>query len=110
MLHSDEDVNIIEFEDRFLGPQESGYRDIQMSLRMSNGHMAEFRLHLQALDEVASWEHALYKVRRDLKAVVKEQGRMMSPMEQALYDGVLKEEQRHFWQALQTALDGGPRK
>ncbi|WP_091622338.1 hypothetical protein [Micromonospora peucetia] len=77
---------------------------------MSNGHIAEFRLHLHALDEAASWEHALYKVRRDLKAVAKEQGRMMSPMEQALHDGVLKEEQRHFWQALQTTLDGAPRK
>ncbi|MCX4386564.1 toxin glutamine deamidase domain-containing protein [Micromonospora peucetia] len=110
ILYRDEDVNILEFEDRFLGPQESGYRDVQMSLRMSNGHIAEFRLHLQALDEVASWEHALYKVRRDLKAVAKEQGRMMSPMEQALYDGVLKEEQRYFWRALQATSDGGPRK
>ncbi|MEU4776785.1 toxin glutamine deamidase domain-containing protein [Micromonospora sp. NPDC023633] len=105
-----EDVDVVEFEDRFIGPQESGYRDIQMSLRMSNGHIAEFRLHLSALDEVASWEHALYKVRRDLKAVAKEQGRIMSPMERAVYNGVLKEEQRHFWQALQTALGGGPQK
>jgi hypothetical protein len=101
-------VEIVEFEDRFISPQSSGYRDVQMSLRTSNGHIAEFRLHLQALDDVASWEHALYEVRRDLKAVAKDQGRTMSQVERAVRNGVLKEEQRYFWQALQTTLGGGP--
>ncbi|MER5333013.1 toxin glutamine deamidase domain-containing protein [Micromonospora sp. NPDC002717] len=100
-------VEVVEFEDRFIAPQSSGYRDIQMSLRTSNGHIAEFRLHLQALDDVASWEHALYEVRRDLKAVAKDQGRTMSQVERAVWNGVLKEEQRYFWQALQTTLGGG---
>ncbi|MEH1097728.1 toxin glutamine deamidase domain-containing protein [Micromonospora sp. CPCC 205561] len=108
VLDQYEGVEIVEFEDRFISPQGSGYRDIQMMLRMSNGHIAEFRLHLQALDDVASWEHALYQVRRDLKAVAKEQGRSMSGMERALWNGVLKEEQQHFWRALQTTLGGGP--
>ncbi|MGK5676350.1 toxin glutamine deamidase domain-containing protein [Micromonospora sp. URMC 106] len=101
-------VEIVEFEDRFISPQSSGYRDVQMSLRTSNGHIAEFRLHLQALDDVAAWEHALYEVRRDLKAVAKDQGRTMSQVERAVWNGVLKEEQRYFWQALQTTLGGGP--
>ena len=60
-------------EDRFVAPQESGYRDVQLILEMSNGHLAEFRLHLAALDEVAVWEHALYEVRRDLDSIARQE-------------------------------------
>ena len=58
---------IVGCQDRFLAPMGSGYRDVQLVLRMRNGHMAEFRLHLAALDAVAVWEHALYEVRRDIR-------------------------------------------
>ncbi|MFG1849560.1 nucleotidyltransferase family protein [Micromonospora carbonacea] len=50
--------DVVEFDDRFVNPQASGYRDLQLMLRTSSGHVAEFRLQLAALDEVASWEHA----------------------------------------------------
>ncbi|MEV1332867.1 toxin glutamine deamidase domain-containing protein [Micromonospora costi] len=105
-IRVDERVQVVELDDRFVSPQASGYRDIQMSVRTSNGHIAEFRLHLRAIDEVAEWEHVLYEVRRDLKAVAKEQGRSMSLNEQAIFNGVLVREQAHFWRALQAALTG----
>ena len=50
---------VVSCEDRFVTPMSSGYRDVQMVLRMRNGHLAEFRLHLAALDAVAEWEHVL---------------------------------------------------
>ncbi|KAB1139417.1 hypothetical protein F6X68_23735 [Micromonospora sp. AMSO12t] len=106
-IRVDNALDVVEFDDRFISPQMSGYRDVQLMIRASNGHVAEFRLHLRALDEVAEWEHALYEVRRDLKAVAKEQGRNMSHMEQAIFNGVLLQEQIHFWNALQTTLDDG---
>ncbi|SCF39790.1 hypothetical protein GA0070563_11166 [Micromonospora carbonacea] len=98
--------DVVEFDDRFVNPQASGYRDLQLMLRTSSGHVAEFRLQLAALDEVASWEHTLYKVRRDLKALAVEQGRSMSVMEQAIWNGDLLRGQESFWRALQSTLNG----
>ncbi|MDH6462154.1 hypothetical protein M2302_002329 [Micromonospora sp. A200] len=103
-LQSEPGVRVVEFEDRFISPQASGYRDVQMMLRTANGHVAEFRLHLAALDEVATWEHALYKVRRDLKGIADQDGRGMSSMESALRNGILKQERQHFWVALRRTL------
>ncbi|WP_236648166.1 toxin glutamine deamidase domain-containing protein [Micromonospora sicca] len=99
-------IEIVYFEDRFLTPQESGYRDVMMMLRTTSGHIAEFRLHLQALEEVAAWEHALYEVGRDLKALADQEGRSMTPTECAVRNGLLQQVRRYFWEALQTALVG----
>ncbi len=60
---------IVSLEDRFARPQPSGYRDVQLRLRMSNGHIAELRLHLRGVDDVADWEHALFEVTRDFEAL-----------------------------------------
>ncbi|WDZ86976.1 toxin glutamine deamidase domain-containing protein [Micromonospora cathayae] len=105
-LHNEEGIQIVEFDDRFRSPQDSGYRDIQLQLRMPDGHIAEFRLHLAALDEVAHWEHSLFEVRRDLDALVREQRRVLSPMEKAIRDSILRREQGFFWQALSGTLKG----
>lgn len=98
---------IVEYEDRFLHPQSSGYRDIQIMLKTSSGHVAEFRLELTPLNEVAEWEHALYEVKRDLETVAREQGRSLSMAELAIRNGILQQERRYFWQALQRAMHGG---
>ncbi|MFJ8577095.1 toxin glutamine deamidase domain-containing protein [Micromonospora sp. NPDC093277] len=106
-LQGDKQVQIVKFEDRFCAPQRSGYRDVQMMLRTSTGHIAEFRLQLSAIDEVAKWEHSLFEVGRDLEAVAKEQGRNMSQTELAICRGVVRRQREHFWAALQSTLDGG---
>ncbi|MFC3504557.1 toxin glutamine deamidase domain-containing protein [Micromonospora krabiensis] len=105
----DPSVEVVELDDRFANPQASGYRDIQMLIRAANGHIAEFRLHLAAMDQVAEWEHALYEVRRDLRAVARAEGRSMSETEQAIFTGVLMQEQAYFWRALQSAMTGVPK-
>lgn len=99
-------VVIVSCRDRFISPQDSGYRDVQLVLRMGNGHMAEFRLHLAALDAVAVWEHALYEVRRDVQALARAEGRALTPREGAIADGILRREQQLFWQALQSTYEG----
>ncbi|MEV4692485.1 toxin glutamine deamidase domain-containing protein [Micromonospora echinospora] len=103
-LRNDERMDLVKFEDRFQNPQNGGYRDIQMFLRASNGHVAEFRLQLAALDEVATWEHSLFEVRRDLGAVAREEGRSLTATELAIRRGVLRRQREMFWAALQTAL------
>ncbi|MFE0589712.1 toxin glutamine deamidase domain-containing protein [Micromonospora echinospora] len=103
-LSQDSKIRLLMVEDRFRRPQISGYRDILTQLRMTNGHVAEMRLHLAGMDEVAAWEHALYEVRRDLDALARADGRDLSSVEKAIRDGLLLNEQRIFWQALSSSL------
>ncbi|MEU5786669.1 toxin glutamine deamidase domain-containing protein [Micromonospora purpureochromogenes] len=102
------DVRIVQYEDRFLTPQDSGYRDVQLVLEMPNGHLAEFRLHLAALDEVAVWEHALFEVRRDLASLAREGARGLSDTEKAIADSILRREQQFFWRALLSTYEEMP--
>ncbi|WFE96457.1 toxin glutamine deamidase domain-containing protein [Micromonospora sp. WMMD987] len=97
-------IRIVRCDDRFVTPQESGYRDVQLVLEMSNGHLAEFRLHLAALDELAVWEHALYEVRRDLDSLARQEGRAPTRAEWALMTSILRQQQRLFWRALMSTF------
>ncbi|MEV6827540.1 toxin glutamine deamidase domain-containing protein [Amycolatopsis sp. NPDC051102] len=97
------DLEIVDFDDRFANPAPAGYRDLQMSVRI-DGHVAELRLHLKALDDVSAYEHSLYEVRRDLKALKKAEDRPHTDEEQALIDGLIKRERDLFWDALQGSL------
>ncbi|MGC4808193.1 toxin glutamine deamidase domain-containing protein [Micromonospora sp. DT233] len=97
-------VRVVRFEDRFQNPEASGYRDVQLVLSMSNGHLAEFRLHLAALDEVAVWEHALYEVKRDIEAIAREEGRELTVRERAIVARILQYQQQFFWDALKSAI------
>ncbi|SCE68964.1 toxin glutamine deamidase domain-containing protein [Micromonospora chokoriensis] len=99
------DVVVVSFQDRFISPEDSGYRDIQLVLRMRNEHLVEFRLHLAALDAVAVWEHALYEVRRDVAALARAEGRSLTRREWAIANGILEREQELFWQALQSTYE-----
>ncbi|MEW2430214.1 toxin glutamine deamidase domain-containing protein [Micromonospora sp. NPDC047644] len=105
-IRSHPDVMIVSCQDRFVSPEDSGYRDVQLVLRTRNGHLAEFRLHLAALDEIAVWEHALYEVRRDVDALARIAGRALTRREGAIADGILRREQQLFWQALQSTYEG----
>ncbi|MGW4521284.1 toxin glutamine deamidase domain-containing protein [Amycolatopsis sp. NPDC004378] len=96
-------LEIVDFDDRFAHPAPAGYRDLQMSVRI-DGHVAELRLHLKALDDVSAYEHSLYEVRRDLKALRKAEDRPYTAEEQALIDGLIKRERELFWDALQGSL------
>ncbi|MET8089026.1 toxin glutamine deamidase domain-containing protein [Micromonospora sp. NPDC005220] len=100
------DVVIMGREDRFVSPRDSGYRDVQLVLQMRNGHLAEFRLHLAALDAVAVWEHVLYEVRRDVEALAEADGRALTASERAITAGIRRREQQLFWQALQSTFEG----
>ncbi|MEU6204971.1 toxin glutamine deamidase domain-containing protein [Micromonospora musae] len=99
-LTRDPDVVLLDIKDRFVRPQLSGYRDVLLRLRTSNGHVAELRLQLVALEGVAEWEHALYEVRRDLEALAEVADRPLTPTERAVRDGLLRRGQNAYWRAL----------
>ncbi|MEV4820433.1 toxin glutamine deamidase domain-containing protein [Micromonospora sp. NPDC049274] len=99
------DVMIVACDDRFVSPMDSGYRDVQLVLQTHSGHLAEFRLHLAALDAVAVWEHGLYEVRRDLEALAQAEGRELTPKERAISAGIRHRERQLFWEALQSTFE-----
>ncbi len=107
-LAADPQVVILQIKDRFLAPQPSGYRDTLLNLRLSNDHVAELRLHLAPLDDIAEWEHALYEVRRDLKALSDCEGRPMTSGERAIRDGVLRRVQDTYLRKVQENLGERP--
>ncbi|MEU7982293.1 toxin glutamine deamidase domain-containing protein [Micromonospora sp. NPDC049081] len=96
-------IVVLNIKDRFMRPQLSGYRDILLSLRMSNGHIAELRFHLAAVDGVAEWEHALYEVRRDIEAMAEADGRPLTLRERVIRHGLLQRAQ----EAFRAATDAG---
>ncbi|MEV4494711.1 toxin glutamine deamidase domain-containing protein [Micromonospora arborensis] len=98
-------IVVVSCEDRFISPMSSGYRDVQLVLRMRNGHLGEFRLHLGALDAVAVWEHVLYEVRRDVEALAESEGRALTARELAITNGIRLREQQLFWEALQSTFE-----
>ncbi|WP_330183378.1 hypothetical protein OHB26_06845 [Nocardia sp. NBC_01503] len=107
MIENDPRIRIVEFEDRFDQPQASGYRDLQMKVQLENGHIAELRLHLSHIDAVANYEHGLYEVQRDFKALAKDEHREMAPAEAALNTELKRNVSERFWEATQKGLPDG---
>jgi hypothetical protein len=103
-LRGDPRLEIVKFKDRFANPQDSGYRDLQMSVRMSNGHIAELRLHLSSIDKVAKYEHALYEVSRDFDSLAHDERRTLTVEEEALQVAIREQQRTLFWEALQRGL------
>ncbi|WP_434742975.1 toxin glutamine deamidase domain-containing protein [Micromonospora sp. SH-82] len=101
---ADPSIEIVRFEDRFLDPQKSGYCDLQFVLKMSNGHLGEFRIHLEQVDEVAAWEHSLYEVRRDIGALALQEGRLMTAREERLVDRIREFQKACFEKAVSSAI------
>jgi hypothetical protein len=63
--------DVVYIKDRFVKPADSGYRDILPNVRMSNGHIAELRLHLESIDKFVGIEHTSYHVRRSIETIAK---------------------------------------
>ncbi|WP_410587476.1 toxin glutamine deamidase domain-containing protein [Amycolatopsis sp. lyj-23] len=105
-VRGDPELTIVKFSDRLADPQDSGYRDLQMNVRLPNGHVAELRLHLTHIDDVASYEHALYEVRRDFETLSRKEGRggFFSPEEAALVAALTEQVRGRFGEAFRRGL------
>lgn len=67
-LQADERVLIVDYEDRFVRRQDSGYADITMKLRFADtGRVVEMGLGLKPLTSIAKYEHAIYELTRQIK-------------------------------------------
>ena len=97
--------NIVQIKDRFITPQESGYRDILMNIGMENKHIAEFRLHLAQIDEISNTiDHDLYEVSRSFGPVVAEAKRELTDKEEAIKIVLKHHTQKLYENALKEAM------
>lgn len=83
------EVDLWRIKDRVSAPVPSGFRDILMNIRMSNGHIVELRLGLKTFDKIADIEHNTYKIIRTIKAKAASAGRGLSKQEIATVDNLL---------------------
>ncbi|SEB40404.1 Papain fold toxin 1, glutamine deamidase [Amycolatopsis tolypomycina] len=105
-VRRDPELTIVDFTDRLAHPKDSGYRDLQMNVRLPNGHVAELRLHLTHIDGVAAYEHALYEVRRDFETFSRKEGRggLLSPEEAALAAALTEQVRSRFEEAFRLGM------
>jgi hypothetical protein len=99
---------IVKIKDRFQNPTAGGYRDILLTVRMSNGHICEVQLHLEQVLEVKGGPgHAIYEQLRSIEAQAVKEGRALSADELLKIDALNKESRRLYDEAYASALGGG---
>jgi hypothetical protein len=65
--------------DRFSKPLVSGYRDINIILRLSNGHLAELQIHLEPIFKIKKmYGDIIYKENQGLKYLAKKEQRRLT--------------------------------
>jgi hypothetical protein len=85
------------FKDRFLQPQNSGYRDLQFGVVLDDNHIAELKICHTKIDELDDVEHKIYEIIRALSLknlhanLSRSEARVYAELEnasKALYDEV----------------------
>lgn len=101
-----ERVDVVRVKDRFSQPLSSGYRDMMLNVRMSNGHVCEVQLHLKRVLAVKHEEHVVYEQVRTIQGRAKQEGRDLTAAEAAEVRG-LEEGSRQRYDAAYEASGGG---
>jgi len=76
-----EKLGIQEYKDRFAKPSDTGFRDINMKMRLDNGHVIEFRVEHRAMMKAAEATHDPYEEVQKIERLAKEEGRHMTEYE-----------------------------
>jgi len=98
-------IKIVKIKNRFQPRLRSGYADILMNLKMSNGHIVEFRLELKQFIEVAHMEHDLYEVVRNIEFNTnKQKSPATNPEKTTVIDNINTEIKKKYDEALKQAL------
>lgn len=100
---AEKEFEIVRFKDRILNPIPNGYRDILMNIKSKSGHIAEFRLHLKAMDEAAGMGHKLYTERRTLEALSKQ--RRLTEIEKTKIKTLTSQEKKIYSEAWEKIIN-----
>jgi hypothetical protein len=78
---------VVRIKDRFQSPTKSGYRDMLLNLKASNGHVVEMQLHVEQILAVKNGEgHKLYEETRSIEANATRENRPLSEQEKNQVD------------------------
>lgn len=91
-------IRIEGLKDRFAHPRPSGYSDMALYIRMSNGHIAELQLHLASMLAAKHEEEYLYRLSRTRKAEAKARGGL-TPEDQQQLANWLQESRTIYYKA-----------
>ena len=98
---------IVNIKDRFVKPTSAGYRDILLTVRMSNGHVCEVQLHLEQILAVKGGEgHKLYEIIREIEGKALKEGRALTPDEIAKIEWANGESRKLYNEAIEKATKG----
>lgn len=99
-------LGIEKTKDRFAKPSNTGFRDINMKVRLPNGHVAELRIEHRGLLNAAKHTHEPYEKVQEIERRMKREGRYLTE-EEALERRRLFDEVRdiHGKPAAQDGLD-----
>jgi len=86
----------------------SSYRDVLMGIKMSNGHIAELRLHLGQIDKVASFEHPIYEVKRVVAPDAASAAGQLTPEQHAIALSIEARVNEIFGKAIKEATANKP--
>ena len=84
-------VEIVRIKDRYVKPQESGFRDILINLKMANGHYVELRLTVPEMEAADVPGHLLYEKVRTIEANAKTENRELTLKEKEEINQLNKE-------------------
>jgi len=74
-------LGIEEMKDRFANPSGTNFRDINMSMRLPNGHVVELRIEQRGLLEAARLTHEPYERVQEIERQAKLEGRNLTDAE-----------------------------
>jgi len=87
-----EAFGIEKYDDRFAEPGNTGFRDINMNMRLPNGHVIEFRVEHRAILDVAKVTHDLYEQIQEIDRTTIRESRDLTEEEefkrQSLFDEI----------------------
>lgn len=74
-------LEVVAFRDRCLAPVPTGYRDLQLTVRLEDGHLAELKVLHGIIADLDRHEHRLFEIQRSLEAE--------NPTELSFVDGLV---------------------
>jgi hypothetical protein len=100
---------VVRFKDRIAKPQDSGYRDLLLNVRMPDGHVAELKVQINDIDRINAREHPMYEIRRNIESRARRERvngepRPYTADERALIDNALLRSRSLFDPATRRAL------
>jgi len=94
----EQQTQLLSIKNRFKTPQKSGYRDLNLLVRLPKSHIvAEIQLHLEAFSVIKNGEeHDNYEQSQHIERMQLTENRALSEIEQASIDKLRKQSQRMY--------------